>query len=302
MQTPIAFFLYKRPHLSEKIFEAIASVKPGKLLVVADGPKNESERELCVKARSVLDRVDWECHVETNFSDSNLGCRNRLSTGLDWVFERCEAAIILEDDTLPHISFFRYCSELLERYREDERIMAISGNNFLFGHLEIPHSYYFSRFTHNWGWASWRRAWKHYDVEMKRWPSLRDTNFIRDLFGFPQAQDFWRRMFEMTFNGEIDTWDFQWTFACWVQGGLSILPNRNLVTNIGFAGTATHTFDTSSPFSNLPCNEMSFPLDHPAAVIANHDADRFTFYNSFEPELKKPSFWERAKRKWYTAT
>ena len=174
LTTPVAFLIFNRPDTTARVFEAIRQAKPPKLLVVADGPRPDrpDDVEKCKAARAIIDRVDWACEVLTNYSDLNLGCGKRPATGITWVFEQVEEAIIFEDDCLPHPSFFRFCEELLNYYRHDERIMVISGNNFQFGRNRTDDSYYFSRYNHIWGWASWRRAWEYFDYDLKLWPKI----------------------------------------------------------------------------------------------------------------------------------
>lgn len=277
LTTPVAFLIFNRPDTTEQVFEEIRLVKPPKLLVVADGPRPDrlGEAKKCAAARAVIDRVDWPCEVLTNYSDVNLGCKRRVSSGLNWVFDTVEEAIILEDDCLPHPTFFRFCEELLEKYRDDERIALIAGTNYQFGRKRTTFSYYFSRYNHIWGWASWRRSWRRYDVDMKLWPEVRDGECLRDLLGDDLAR-FWTKNFEMAYNGKIDTWDYQWTFACWIHNGLSILPNVNMVSNIGFNPDATHTKDSESKVANLPVEDMEFPLSHPKFMIRDAQADAFT--------------------------
>jgi len=278
LRTPVAFMIFNRPETTARVFEAIRQARPPKLLIVADGPRldRRGEAELCEKARRITTNVDWPCEVLTNFSGSNLGCRKRVSSGLDWVFRSVPEAIILEDDCLPHPTFFRFCDELLERYRDDERVMMVSGDNFQFGRKRTGHSYYYSRYTHIWGWASWRRAWQHYDVDMALWPAVRDGGRLRDLLDDRASVRHWRNIFERVSRGEINTWDYQWTFACWLQSGLAIMPNVNLVSNIGFHAGATHTTDDNSPFSAMLAEPMRFPLDHPPFVVRDRLADDFT--------------------------
>ncbi|MGK7940290.1 MAG: methyltransferase domain-containing protein [Crocosphaera sp.] len=277
--TPIAFLIFNRPQLTEKVFNRIAQIKPQKLLVVADGPRFPEEVKKCEKTRSIIDKVDWDCEILTNFSHENLGCRKRISSGISWVFSQVEEAIILEDDCLPDLSFFSFCQTLLEKYRDDERIMHISGNNFQLGQSRTPYSYYYSIYNHNWGWASWRRAWQHYDVDMKTWPEYQYSQAIRSIFEHPEQQKYWCDRFEETFKGNVDTWDYQWTYACWSQQGIAILPDVNLVSNIGFGVDATHT--TSDSFlANLPTGEMK-TIKHPPFVATNREADTFTFWRIF---------------------
>lgn len=287
MKTPVALIIFNRADTTEKVLEAIRQAKPSKLFVIADGPRanKPGEAEKCATTRAVIERVDWDCEVLKNYSDVNLGCAKRVSSGLDWVFNTVEEAIILEDDCLPHPTFFRYCEELLDRYREDERIMAICGKNVQFGHKRTEYSYYFSRYNHCWGWASWRRAWQHYDIEMKLWPEMRQQGFLKDLLIDPRAVEFWTKHFQATYKGGINTWDYQWTLTCWLQNGLSILPNVNLISNIGFSAEATHTKTTSdqNPYANMATKALEFPLKHPPFIIADRQADDFSQNTLFNP-------------------
>jgi hypothetical protein len=183
LRTPVAFIIFNCPETTDRVFEQIAKAKPSKLLVIADGPRENSpgEAERCAAVRSIIDNVDWDCEVLTNYSDVNLGCKRRIASGLDWVFDTVEEAIILEDDCLPDPTFFRFCDELLEKYRDDERITMISGDNFQFDRKKTDSSYYFSRDPHIWRWASWRHVWKNYDVDMQLWPEIRDGGWLNYL-------------------------------------------------------------------------------------------------------------------------
>ncbi|MBR8826970.1 MAG: glycosyltransferase family 2 protein [Gomphosphaeria aponina SAG 52.96 = DSM 107014] len=282
--TPIAFLIFNRPDTTLKVFEAIREAKPPLLMVVADGPRQDKpgEAEKCAATRKIIAQVDWQCEVRTLYSDVNLGCKRRVASGLSWVFTQVEEAIILEDDCLPHPTFFRFCEELLDYYRDDKRIMVISGDNYQFGRQRTEYSYYFSRYNHCWGWATWRRAWKYYDMEMKLWPKIRDEGGLRCILEDSKAIKYWSNILQKTYAGEIDTWDFQWTFACWVQSGLTILPDVNLVSNIGFGPEATHTKDSGNHSANLPVQAMGFPLQHPPLVIRQTEADAFTQRNHFD--------------------
>jgi hypothetical protein len=282
MKTSIAFFIFNRPTTTEIVFEKIRAVKPSKLLVVADGPRLEREGELekCLAARRVLNNVDWDCEVLTNYSDVNLGCGLRVTTGLNWVFEQVEDAIILEDDCVPHISFFRFCEELLDYYRNDSRIMCISGNNFLMGHQRNQNSYYFSRDFQCWGWASWRRAWVLNDYDMKRWPLIRNEGWLIDILQDKEAVLRWENGLQMVYEKKIDTWDHQWMLTCWTEHGLVILPNVNLISNIGYGIDATHTIK-SHELGDMDVFPMKFPLIHPAFIIQDRRADDFTQAHRF---------------------
>ncbi|HEX8475893.1 MAG TPA: hypothetical protein VF666_17840 [Pyrinomonadaceae bacterium] len=277
MNTPVAFLIFNRPDTTSKVFDEIRRARPRRLLVVADGARNEAEAERCAETRAVIERVDWDCEVLTNFADANMGCRRRISTGLDWVFEHCEEAIILEDDCVPHPTFFPFCAELLERYRDDQRVGMICGNNFQRGQRRTPYSYYFSRHVTVWGWASWRRAWRHYDVEMRLWPQLRETSWLADMLVNPVMAKYWQETFDRTHDGEIDTWDFQLFFSWWAQNALAITPDVNLISNIGFGHDATHTRDVLGTMAELPVEAVELPLSHPPYMSLDREADEFAF-------------------------
>jgi len=292
---PVVFCIFKRPDTTEKVFEAIRLAKPPKLLVIADGPRSErpGEAQNCAATRAIINRVDWDCEVLTNYSDVNLGCRTRMSSGLDWVFSQVEEAIILEDDCLPHPSFFRFCTELLDYYRNDTRIMTISGDNSPSGYQPTKDSYYFSYYPRIWGWATWRRAWAKYDVQTHHWPEVRDSDRLKDILVDKQAVKVWEKIFQSSYDGCYQTWDYQWTFASFVQSGLTIIPNVNLVSNIGFSHDGTNTIDSHNPRANVPVQAMEFPLQHPQIVIRDRRGDAFTQKHVFNT----PSLWTRAKNK-----
>lgn len=276
LKTPVAFIIFNRPETTKRVFAEIAKARPQKLLVIADGPRADhpDDIEKCVAVRAIIDSVNWNCEVLKNYSDMNLGCKRRVSSGLDWVFDTVEEAIILEDDCLPHPTFFRFCEEMLEKYRHDERIAMISGNNHQFGRKRTEYSYYFSRYTHIWGWASWRRAWDNYDVDMKIWPEIRDGGWLEDLLGAKRSVWYWKYIFENVYKGKIDTWDYQWIFSCWIQNALAILPNVNLVSNIGFGMKAVHT-KVKNKFAHMEIEPMSFPILHPDYILRDSKADFF---------------------------
>jgi hypothetical protein len=281
MRTPVAFIIFNRPDTTARVFESIRHAQPSKLLVIADGarPDKIGEAKKCAATRAIIDRVDWDCEVITNYSDVNLGCKLRVATGIDWVFQQVEEAIILEDDCLPEPSFFPYCDELLERYRHDTRIMFISGDNFQFGRRRTTDSYYFSQFNYmcpTWGWATWRRAWQYYDVNIELWETIRDDKWLEDILGDSPALEVWKRKFQSVYDGKCDTWDYQWILTCWVQNGSIVMPNVNLIGNIGYRADATHSKTLTGEFANMPVEAMPFPLQHPKFVIRDARADRYS--------------------------
>lgn len=276
MKTPVALIIFNRPDFTARVLEAIALAKPEKLLVIADGPRanRPDDVEKCQAARDVIRRVNWDCEVLAHYSDINLGCGKRPATGITWVFDTVEEAIILEDDCLPHPTFFGYCEELLERYRDDERVMMIGGVNFM-RELKSPlQSYQFSRFGSSWGWASWRRAWRHFDYEMKLWPIVRDAKLLEQMFPDPVHCQYWQEKFQQVFDSNADDiWDYQWLLACWINSGFRIFPEVNLVSNIGFRDDATHTFGDGI-FANMPTIGIELPLKHPPFVFHCAETDQ----------------------------
>jgi hypothetical protein len=303
IHTSVAFIIFNRPDTAARVFAEIARAKPKKLFVIADGPRADHPDDVarCAATRAVVERVDWDCEVLKNYSDINLGCGVRPATGISWVFEQVDKAIILEDDCVPHPSFFRFCEELLDKYTDDERVMQVSGNNFQFGHKRTSYSYFFS--CHNicaGGWATWRRAWKYFDAEVTSWPELCDSKWLLDIVYHSAAAEYWCDKFQRAYDsrGDIHFWDYQWTFACWVQNGLSILPNVTLLSNIGFREDATHT-KSPSVTANLQTNEMIFPLIHPPYVLRNADADHFLIEQLVLP--RRSLLYQRLYRKVYSS-
>lgn len=258
-----------------EVFEVIRQVQPLKLYISADGPRMDKfgEYDKCKEVIKIVSEIDWKCDVYTNFNKDNLGCRKAVSGGIDWFFSKVEEGIILEDDCLPDNTFFQFCEELLERYRYDQRIMMISGDNFQFGKKRTNYSYYFSRYAHIWGWASWRRAWEWYDVDMKLWNEIRAGGWLRDFLTEKKVVNFWTNLFNYVKDGKIDTWDHQVTFACWTHAALNIMPNVNLVTNIGFGHQDASRTAVKSRNANIPPQPLLFPMLHPPYIIRDKGAD-----------------------------
>jgi hypothetical protein len=272
-RSPVVLCVYNRPELTARVFDVVRLVRPPELLVIADGPRSPQDEDDCRAARAVIECVDWDCKIHRNFATQNLGLRDRIASGLIWAFEHCERAIVLEDDCLPHPSFFRFCDELLTRFETDQRVMMISGSRPDLGHGGPP-SYCFSHYTLIWGWASWRRAFRYYDPEMRCWPEIRETSFLRKIHCGEVAALTWRKRLDRVFAGH-STWDHQWSLACWRQGGLSAVPSVNLVSNIGFGPSATHCKSlVDRDRLCLPVRPMKFPLVAPRSISADSEFDR----------------------------
>jgi len=289
LTTPVTFIIFNRPDTTERVFAEIAKTKPPKLLVVGDGARLNcvGEQEKVLATREIIKRVDWDCEVITNYSDVNLGCKQRVSSGLDWVFSQVEETIILEDDCMPDPTFFRFCQELLEYYRDDLRVGMISGDNFQISNSQEDFSYYFSKYTHIWGWATWSNRWlKNYDVNIERWPIIRDQKYLSHIMDDKEEALYWHNIFESVFNGEIDTWDYQWVLTNISEGRLNIMPNVNLISNIGFGENATHT-KHHNIYANMEVGEIEFPLKHPLFMLRNKIADMHTKKSMFHRPMWK---------------
>lgn len=292
LETPVIFVIFNRPDTTSVVFEKIAKARPPVLLVVADAPRvgRHGEADLCYRAREIISRVDWPCRVHTNYADVNLGCRRRIISGLDWAFDLVDEAIILEDDCVPTPGFFRFCEELLHRYRDDHSIAQIGGVNFQNGICRNDYSYYFSRHGHIWGWATWRRAWRLRDGSLEQWRSRLDGKWLKQVLPNWRERMFWGTVFDGVASGKIDAWSYEWILTTWLNGMLSIVPSSNLVSNIGFGPEATHT-KTIGPQANMPTEEIEFPLEHPPTIERHQAADDFTdrtiFSRSTRHQLSK---------------
>ena len=275
-ETPVALFIFNRPDTTRRVFQAIAQVQPAKLLLIADGPraKNPSDATACPEVRDIVSRVDWPCEVFTNFAESNLGCQERMISGLNWVFSLVEEAIILEDDCLPDLSFFPFCRELLERYRGDSRIAYISGVNLVGEHLNTRDSYYFSEIGGIWGWATWRSEWQRYDRHLDDWPEIKTRKLLSEIFDQPKVVAYWTAIFdEMYKRIGPNTWDYQWLYTGLKNNSLVAVSGVNLIANIGFGEGATHTV-AADPRLTPAMDAIEFPLVHPSSFIPRRSLDR----------------------------
>lgn len=262
--TPILFLIFNRPDLTRIVFERIREVKPKYFYVAADGPRKDHSEDAnkCSLAREiVLKNIDWKCEVKTLFREKNLGCGLAVSEAITWFFEHVEEGIILEDDIIPDITFLSYCKNLLNRYRSDNRVMMISGFNINGSWYPEKQSYYFSYFGGVWGWATWRRAWRGYDLKIRKWDDREIQKYILNFFpGYSQSR---KNLYNDIRKGAIDTWDIQWGFHRLLNKGLCILPSKNLVQNIGFNEEATHT-KAKPVWHHQKLFKMQFPMNHSA--------------------------------------
>ncbi|KAA6343900.1 hypothetical protein EZS27_008461 [termite gut metagenome] len=273
MHAAILFLIFNRPDTSKRVFEIIRQVKPLRFYIAADGPRNDEEIEICEKTRSIIEKIDWDCEVKTLFRKENLGCGKAVSSALTWFFDNESEGIILEDDIIPHLDFFPYCEELLEKYRATDQIYAISGHNHLYGEKANEDSYYFSSICHIWGWASWRRAWKAYDYSLEAINKKEFFNILRYYCDKSCYRNFWKLIFFQMKDHLIDTWDYQWGISLMYNKALCIIPNTNLTQNIGFGENATHTKKIKKKILDYKGRAI-FPLKHPQNIFLNREGDR----------------------------
>lgn len=290
--TPVLFIVFNRPDQTKRVFEAIREERPHKLFVAADGPRtaHPEDASRCLAARKIATAVDWECDLKVRFSDYNAGCGHGPANAISWFFDHVDEGVILEDDCLPSHDFFLFCSEMLEHYRSDKRIMEMGGTN-LYGNVnnEDPYSYFFSRHNMIWGWATWKRAWKHYDFEMAFYSTIRSSRLFKNCFASHDELEFFRLTFDRTV-ANIDTvtwWDYQWEFARRINSGLTIVPKKNLVINLGIGRDATHTTDPLGAGSDLKFEKMNFPLVHPEFVLADSKRDEAFFKKTLTTGLSR---------------
>jgi hypothetical protein len=283
---PILLLVFNRPDLTGEVLSVLRQLGPKRLYIAADGPRAavEGEAELCRSTREIATTVDWECEVKTLFRDENLGCGPAVSRGITWFFEQVEEGIILEDDCLPSFSFFEFCKYGLAKFRHDARIGTISGDYFLPPDLLLEQPYYFSKYFQIWGWATWRRTWRKYRLDLSFETEENWRLIFKEIHPTSLEAEYWLEVFRGLRKGAINTWDYQMMLISWRERFLHVAPTRNLVTNIGYRSDATHT-SFESPLANFPRNELKdFKVD--LEVRALPQIDDLTFYVRFLESLR----------------
>ncbi len=290
---PILFIIFKRLDTTKIVFEAIRKAQPQKLYIAADGPKTPEEKEKTDTVRQyVTENIDWNCQVFTHFQEDNLGCRYGVSHAITWFFQHEAEGIILEDDCLPHPDFFKFCGDLLTHYRSEQKVWGICGNNFQDGQHRGPASFYFSHHVYIWGWATWADRWKKYDVDLKNISRFKGLNRKKYSWG---EYRYWKNIFTQVKHKKFNTWDYQWMFTMWQNKGLWIVPNKNIVGNIGFGPDATHTFGDQNgiPHKNI---ETLGEIIYPSTILVNQAADAYAYKTIYRPPPIYRRVWNRIKR------
>lgn len=291
LNTPILLMIFNRPDSTEKVFAQVKQQRPRSLFIAADGPRlnNLADIDLCLRSREIVANIDWDCEVKTLYREENLGCGAAPAQAISWFFEHVEQGIILEDDILPDPSFFGFCETLLDRFKNDLAVMHISGCYFLddFTKKETPFwGYYFTKHIHVWGWATWRRAWRLYDYEMKDRLSRINDRALTGYYG--DYAPFWKNTFKGLVYERNDIWDYQWMFAIYKNNGIAINPTVNLTTNIGFDHNATHTKDTNSIFTTVKRSSLLSITDPVQTTVDfTRDSLYYKHFLNFDPKLQR---------------
>ncbi|MEO6536135.1 MAG: hypothetical protein ABIT47_00445 [Candidatus Paceibacterota bacterium] len=278
---PVLIIIFNRPDIVRNLIDSLSQVKPSLIYIAADGPRPDvpGEAERCLAARTVAQNIPWPCTVKTLFSEVNQGVDPAVEAAISWFFENEPEGIILEDDCIPHPDFFTFTSEMLERYRSDERVMMVSGNNFQKERIRGDGSYYFSNYGNTWGWATWKRAWEKYDTALAALPGFIEHNSLATILPRVEEQRFWIKYLRKLHAGTRTAWDTKWLFAQWLNNGVAIVPNTNLVENIGFGSDATHTVGDTS--RSVDANSFPPPYRTPSSGDVHNEADRYLFDTVF---------------------
>lgn len=303
-KSAVLFVIFNRPYTTTRVFEQIRAAKPARLYVAADAPRpdNADDALLCKQTRAIIDRIDWDCELKTLFNETNKGCKSSVSAAVTWFFNNEEEGIILEDDCLPSNSFFKFCDTLLERYRDDTRIRHITGCNLQLGKKWGDFSYYFSNRVHIWGWASWRRVWSEYDLHLSKYqePEIRER--LQNIYQDPLVVESWLNIFKDVKAGRVNSWGYPLDFINFFNNGLVIIPNENLISNIGFGDGATNTV-SESVYANLPLGEIDEITD-PVFILPEKRADLTIINRDFkiEEQRRKQNALKRRVKHWFASS
>jgi hypothetical protein len=296
MLPAVAIIVFNRPDITQRLLCCLRIMKPRVIYVISDGPRPDrpGEGELVEATRQLFEEPGWPCDIHREYASKNMGCMGRVSSGLDKVFSEVDRAIILEDDCIPAPEFWPFCKDVLDRYAEDDRVMSISGSNYQCEYRRGMFSYYFSRYPHSGGWATWGRAWRKFDRTLAAWPDAVGRGVMHDALPSFRARMYWRYILNKVKAGEIDSWAYRWTFSCWLNRGVCVIPEVNLITNIGVGQDSTHTTEKTR-FLGMLAGKMTFPLRHPDNVLADRAADEHTEDTIFSKSILNRTKWVLSK-------
>jgi len=304
MKIPIVVVIFNRPDKSKKLYESLSIYKPDTLFIISDGPRKnfESDKEKVIRSRKIFENIDWKCEVFFNKSETNLGCRERIISGLNWVFNKVEKAIILEDDCIPSEEFFIFMENMLDRYRTNIKIASISGSNIISSWNKNKESYLYSKYFTSWGWGTWRDRWQTLDSNLDNLDKIKKTKFLKSYLGSFRAWFYWHYRLDKVKNRKIDSWAIIWAYTNFINEKLHVIPKNNLIDNIGIGTDSTHT--KAIPVPHIPPhkikNKLVFPLIHPINIapdfIYDHNVENKVFsksiYNRFLWFFKKINFFK----------
>lgn len=288
LTAPVLIIAFNRPDLTRLVFDEVRKAKPPHLFLAVNAPRNPEEEILGRQIKSLLDLVDWDCQIHTLYPEKNTGHTWGPINAINWVFEHSETAIVLEDDCVPNQSFFRYSQELLERYKNDQRVFSIGGGVHLNPMPKQKYSYWFSPLTSTWGWAGWRRSWNKVDFEMTEWPKYREGRWIAQKIGNKYIAAKYKKGIDKAYQtrhtADFVGWDYIYNFIMLKEGGVDARPSVNLVSNVGFREDASHTKE-KTPYADFPTKELGFPLKHPP-VIKPQVSMEIEFYRQYDPNFQ----------------
>lgn len=288
IKSAVLFVIFNRPDTTALVFDKIREAKPKKLYIAADAPRrgNAKDELNCKQVKDIVSHIDWDCELKTLYRTENGGCKDAVSAAITWFFENEEEGIILEDDCLPASSFFRFCDEMLERYRDDRRIRHITGCNLQEGIQRGAASYYFSNRVHVWGWASWRRVWNEYDIDLEKYSSEDAKKALLDIYNDPMIANIWTEIFNKVKKDELNSWAYPLDFINFFNNGLVIIPNKNLISNIGFGTEGTHSTTKKGAFDHVPLAELE-EITHPVFIVPDKEADLLVIDRDFKISERK---------------
>ncbi len=292
---PVLLLTYKRADTTQKVFEAIRSIKPTDLFVASNAARGhiEGEEKMVDSVRQLTEQVDWPCKVRRLYRDQHLNCQQSISTAIDWFFSEVEEGLILEDDCVPHPDFFKFAETMLSRYKDQKEVMMISGTSYLFDNYDtMKESYYFMRYFSIWGWATWRDRWALYDREMNEWPELRANGWLKSIFKRGDMARYFRDLFDAIANQQIDTWDYQWIYSCLRNNGRALVSGLNLVANIGNVGEHGASSDEENLFLNMKTFDQKEIVFRHSTDIDEHEENR-----AFDTVIRHMPFRWRLKLK-----
>lgn len=290
---PVLIVGFNRPECLQEVFERVREIKPRDLFLALDFPRvGKSDEEGYEKCKHIFEGVNWECNLHRNYAPKNMGCRDRMTSAISWAFESVDRLVILEDDCVPELTFFRFCGELLEKYKDDTRVGMIAGcdEHFHVKELELNgESYYFDRFSSIWGWATWKRVWDIHDVNISYWPEFRKRFGL--MYGYYRDKRAVKdRMLytDLLYKKEAGAWAGCWATHLYKENMLCVHPAVNLISNNGCGGSSRsdkkrlHWWQSrgTTLWVRRPTEPMIFPLKHPITFLPNIYSEHWRFLDS----------------------